>query len=159
MWKLGKIIELIQSRDKEIRSARINVASGKILGRPLNLLYPLKVDNGAEDIQSTTDMMNENKGTPRRATVIAKTKITELHDSKIHGLDKATSIRTTMESTRGDNNQQPSYYEDISEDDTIFDLIEQLDFSDTSQTFDIDKIILDENNNESQDDNIGQLLK
>ncbi|CAG2211911.1 unnamed protein product [Mytilus edulis] len=29
-----------------------------------------------------------------------------------------------------------SYYEDISEDDTIFDLIEELDFSDTSQKFD-----------------------
>ncbi|CAG2220287.1 unnamed protein product [Mytilus edulis] len=52
-----------------------------------------------------------------------------------------------------------SYYEDISEDDTIFDLIEELDFSDTSQKFDIDNIIPDVNNNESQDDNIGQLLK
>lgn len=52
-----------------------------------------------------------------------------------------------MESTRGDKNQQPDYNEDISEDDTIFDLIEELDFSDTSQTFAVDKIIADENNN------------
>ncbi|CAC5415550.1 unnamed protein product [Mytilus coruscus] len=151
MWKLGKIVELIQSRDKEIRSARIKVASGKILGRPLNLLYPLEVDNGAEDIQSTNDMMSENKRTPRRTARVQKKFIRReylyRHLQKIHGLDKVKSIRMAMESTRGDKNQQPSYYEDISEDDTIFDLIEELDFSDTSQTFDVDKIIPDENNN------------
>ncbi|CAC5390306.1 unnamed protein product [Mytilus coruscus] len=81
------------------------------------------------------------------------------HLQKIHGLDKVKSIRMAMESTRGDKNQQPSYYEDISEDDTIFDLIDELDFSDTSQTFDVDKIIPDENNNESQDDSMGQQLE
>ncbi|CAG2208915.1 unnamed protein product [Mytilus edulis] len=52
------------------------------------------------------------------------------HLQKIHGLDKVTSIKLAMDSTRGDTNQQSSYYEDINV-----------------------------NNNESQDDNIGQLLK
>lgn len=56
-----------------------------------------------------------------------------------------------IESTRDDKNQQPPYYGDISEDDTIIDLTDELDFNDTWQTFDVDKIIPNENNNEPQD--------
>ncbi|CAG2192938.1 unnamed protein product [Mytilus edulis] len=77
---------------------------------------------------------------------------------KIQGLDKVKSIRMAIGSTRSEKNEQPSYHEDIREDDIIFDLIEELDFSDTSQTCDVDKIIPDENNNELQDDNMGQQL-
>ena len=41
-WKMGKISELILSRDGKIRSARILLSSGNIINRPLNLLYPLE---------------------------------------------------------------------------------------------------------------------
>lgn len=41
-WKMGKIVELRQSRDGQVRSAKVKQASGKILGRPLKLLYPLE---------------------------------------------------------------------------------------------------------------------
>ncbi|VDH97961.1 protein phosphatase 1 regulatory subunit 15B [Mytilus galloprovincialis] len=81
------------------------------------------------------------------------------HLQKIQGLDKVKSTRMTIGSTKGDTNKQPSYYEDIGEDDIIFDLIEELNFSDTSQTCDVDKIIPDENNNGLQDDNMGQQLE
>jgi hypothetical protein len=39
-WKLGKIIELPTSFDGEIRSAKIRLSSGQVIGRLLNLLYP-----------------------------------------------------------------------------------------------------------------------
>ncbi|XP_045171094.2 uncharacterized protein LOC123533509 [Mercenaria mercenaria] len=41
-WKIGKIQELLFSRDGEVRSAKINLPSGKVLGRPLNRLYPVE---------------------------------------------------------------------------------------------------------------------
>lgn len=74
-------------------------------------------------------------------------------------MDKVKSIRMAIESTRDNKNQQPPYYGDISEDDTIIDLTDELDVNDTSQTFDVDRIIPNENNNEPQDDSMGQQLE
>ncbi|XP_053376986.1 uncharacterized protein LOC123529097 [Mercenaria mercenaria] len=42
VWRMGRICELLQSRDGQIRSAKVNTATGKVLGRPLNLLYPVE---------------------------------------------------------------------------------------------------------------------
>lgn len=39
-WRLGRIQELIKSRDGQIRSARVLLPSNKIIGRPLSLLFP-----------------------------------------------------------------------------------------------------------------------
>ena len=42
-WRLGKIVELKISNDNQIRSAKVKTPSGRIIGRPLKLLYPLEV--------------------------------------------------------------------------------------------------------------------
>ena len=44
-WKLGKVTELVTSRDECIRSARVLLPSGRIIGRPLNLLCPMEVSH------------------------------------------------------------------------------------------------------------------
>lgn len=44
-WKIGKVQELIYSKDKEIRSAKILLPSQKVLGRPLKLLYPIECND------------------------------------------------------------------------------------------------------------------
>ena len=41
-WRMGRIQDLIPSRDGQIRSAKILLPSMKILGRPLSLLYPIE---------------------------------------------------------------------------------------------------------------------
>ena len=41
-WRMGKIQELVQSGDLQIRSAKVLLPSGKMLGRPLKLLYPIE---------------------------------------------------------------------------------------------------------------------
>ena len=41
-WRIGKIHELIKSRDGEARSAKVLLPSQKLMGRPLNLLFPLE---------------------------------------------------------------------------------------------------------------------
>ena len=43
-WKLGRIVELIISKDNVVRAAKVIVGSRKILERPINKLYP--VENG-----------------------------------------------------------------------------------------------------------------
>ena len=47
-WKLGRIVELIISNDKEVRSAKLFVGKSKrYINRPINRLYPIeyKIDN------------------------------------------------------------------------------------------------------------------
>ncbi|CAG2198095.1 unnamed protein product [Mytilus edulis] len=43
-WRMGRIVKLISSNDGEIRSAKVQLSTGLILGRPLNVLYPLELD-------------------------------------------------------------------------------------------------------------------
>ena len=42
-WKLGKVIRLVTSHDGCIRSAKILLSSGRIIGRPLNLQFSIEV--------------------------------------------------------------------------------------------------------------------
>lgn len=48
-WKLGRIKELKVSRDKKVRSAKVQLSSGKVLGRPLNLLFPVECSDSFYD--------------------------------------------------------------------------------------------------------------
>ena len=41
-WKLGCIIQLNVSRDQEVRSPRVWIGNGRIIVRPLSLLYPFE---------------------------------------------------------------------------------------------------------------------
>ena len=46
-WRLGKLVKLVSSRDELIRSAKVLLSSGRIVGRHLNLLCPIEVsENG-----------------------------------------------------------------------------------------------------------------
>ena len=51
-WKTAKVIELYESKDKVIRSARVQLPSKKMLNRPLSLLYPLECSSGNLEIHS-----------------------------------------------------------------------------------------------------------
>lgn len=44
MWKMGRIDETFMGRDGKIRSCAIRIPSGIVLRRPVQLLYPLEVD-------------------------------------------------------------------------------------------------------------------
>ncbi|KHN85730.1 hypothetical protein Tcan_00522, partial [Toxocara canis] len=63
-WKLGKIIHLHISTDKEVRSAVIQMPNGNHLNRPINLLYPLEIEEPTKS--KTNDQSIQLQDTTKR---------------------------------------------------------------------------------------------
>ena len=59
-WSIGKITELITSFDKQIRAARVLLASQRTISRPLCLLYPSECSDGTDRDNVTTDDGNND---------------------------------------------------------------------------------------------------
>ena len=80
MWRMGRIHELVTSRDGQTRSAKIQLPNNKIVGRPLNLLYPVECsherENGAETGQTNEHLTSTpgdgltQRQQPRRESAI-----------------------------------------------------------------------------------------
>ena len=52
-WKMGKITEIMDSRDKKIRWVKLR-SNGQEITRPINKLYPLEIHNSEKDNTSET---------------------------------------------------------------------------------------------------------
>ena len=79
-WKFGKVVSLVSSRDGYFRSAKVLLSSGRIIGRPLNLLFPVKVSGEISEYyekqQLASPKQNETlRQSSRTATKKAKIKI------------------------------------------------------------------------------------
>ena len=61
-WRMGRIMDLVTSRDGQIRSAKVLLPSKKIIGRPLNLLYPLECQVKDTD----TNQLGDTRQNPLR---------------------------------------------------------------------------------------------
>ena len=59
-WRLGKINKVITSGDGEIRTAKVTLSSNKLIGRPLNLLYPIECP-AEMDIQEIDNIQRKSK--------------------------------------------------------------------------------------------------
>ncbi|XP_053392224.1 uncharacterized protein LOC128554915 [Mercenaria mercenaria] len=90
-WKYGKIIDLPKSFDGKIRSAKVMVSSGRIVNRPLNLLFPLETapntnkstagietPTGHDNLQSLNSSARKSE---RNAAKTARDKIKQIFDN------------------------------------------------------------------------------
>ena len=76
------------------------------------------------------------------------------HLHMIHHLSENTARRKAIDAQRGDIPQQQQYYEDISDDDTVLDLIRDLgEFSDNGEKFDVDNYLSSDGNNDQESQN------
>jgi hypothetical protein len=76
-WKIGKITKLLTSSDGLVRYAKVTLPSGKILGRPLCLLYPIETSRNCDssDSDSKEEVKIPDKRSVRKASVQAREKI------------------------------------------------------------------------------------
>ena len=86
-WKLGRITKVFESADGQQRSAKVQLSSGKLITRPLTMLYPLECGEMSSLIDSTNDASvvttqntkrTEADRPTRRAKTSAEEKIKEL---------------------------------------------------------------------------------
>lgn len=76
-WRIGRISSLKTSKDGCIRSAKVSLASGNVLTRPLNMLYPLEcseIENRVIE-SSPFSLVGRLSRSCRKAAKQAKTKI------------------------------------------------------------------------------------
>ena len=70
-WRVGKVLRLVTS-DGCVRSAKVALPSGRVIARPLNLLYPIEVCEVAskmcENCEENTPLPSEQESTPHRTT-------------------------------------------------------------------------------------------
>jgi hypothetical protein len=51
MWKRAIIEELIEGRDGRVRTIVLRTPEGNNITRPIQLVIPLEVDQGGEDVE------------------------------------------------------------------------------------------------------------
>ena len=85
-WRVGKVLRLVTSRDGCVRSAKVALPSGRVIARPLNLLYPIEVceaaskmcENGEENTPLPSEQESISHRTTRSAAKHAKAKIKQI---------------------------------------------------------------------------------
>ena len=75
-WRLGKAEEVKRGQDSVIRGAKIRLANGNCIDRPIQKLYPLEINKRRIDEEADNSQdaeMPEEEGRPqRRAAIIAR---------------------------------------------------------------------------------------
>uniref|UniRef100_A0A1I7VRD7 DUF5641 domain-containing protein n=1 Tax=Loa loa TaxID=7209 RepID=A0A1I7VRD7_LOALO len=95
MWKLVRIETLKLDSDGNIRNATVKTSSGKLLNRPINLLYPMEVNEEESDEVRTTKSKDETDDGPiALRTRGAERKQKLLQTSMVQGASSITLMVT-----------------------------------------------------------------
>lgn len=69
-WRIGRIVEFVTSRDGHTRSAKVQLCNKRVIGHPLNLLFPLELNIYASDVinkvNEIENCMTQNTTKPKR---------------------------------------------------------------------------------------------
>ena len=61
-WNMGKIVNLVTSKDGNIRSAKVKLHTGRVVGRPLSILFPIETSVNSDSVcEDRLKMYNQNE--------------------------------------------------------------------------------------------------
>ena len=80
-WELGRITELVQGSDGEVRTVFLKNSKGNIIQRSVKNLYPLELSS--ED-EINSDKKDKRTVLPRKAKTDAKIKIQQQQSDDTH---------------------------------------------------------------------------
>ena len=56
-WRMGKVVELAISADSNVRSVKVKLHTGRIIGRPRKLLFPVEVSAGGNERNEMNEIL------------------------------------------------------------------------------------------------------
>ena len=74
-WKMGRVLSPIVGRDDHVRGARVLLANGQTIERPVQKLYPLEVKASRQENLPAPNTVTPQQRTPRTAAAIARESI------------------------------------------------------------------------------------
>lgn len=80
---MGKIVDLVTSADDNVRSVKVKLHTGRVIRRPLKLLFPIEVSKNIDNDSDEKKQLplpiqpNANRRPIRKAAEMAKAKIKE----------------------------------------------------------------------------------
>lgn len=85
-WKMGRIEELITSGDGQVRSARVKLPNGRVLGRALKFLFPIECPAKPERMESKKEgqekeQQDRRERPQRRAAEEARNRLRQMFES------------------------------------------------------------------------------
>ena len=94
---MGKIVNLVTSKDGNIRSAKVKLHTGRVVGHPLSLLFPIETSVNSDSVcEDRLNMYKQNE----KAKTTSHTRNNK-HNAKRH------PIREAAESAKGKLKQTP----------------------------------------------------
>ena len=88
-WRMGRIVQLIESRDNEIRAANVLPPNGNTIKRPINLLYSLETaDTIGQNVEGNCQKENRpnnisaERKSKRKASSLAKNRLKALFNEE-----------------------------------------------------------------------------
>ena len=91
-WRIGKIEDLLLNSEGKVRAAKVRLAAGNTINRPLNLLYPLECqETNQEDVitnEKTEDEQKQDDETERPDSSERKNEKRPKRKAAIHARDR-----------------------------------------------------------------------
>lgn len=101
-WRVGKILELVPSKDGHTRTARVRMANGSIITRSISLLYPLEI---SEELENNISVQSRDS---TESAASQRTILLQPENNQIKDLEKSPALQPNVQIAEEENSARVS---------------------------------------------------